>query len=73
MCIRDSTWNTKAFTIQTSSNGTTWSTPVTVTNNTANTSTHAISATSARYIKLTVTTASQVGDPATRIYDFEVR
>ncbi len=67
------TWNTKAFTIQTSSNGTTWSTPVTVTNNTANTSTHAISATSARYIKLNVTTASQVGDPATRIYDFEVR
>ncbi|WP_224363910.1 PKD domain-containing protein [Hyalangium versicolor] len=67
------TWNTKAFTIQTSSNGTTWSTPVTVTNNTANSSTHTISATSARYIKLNVTTPTQNGDPATRIYEFEVR
>ncbi|MFP2896184.1 PKD domain-containing protein [Corallococcus sp. 4LFB] len=67
-----STWNTRAFTIQTSSNGTSWSTPVTVTNNTASTSTHAISATSARYLKLNVTTASQNGDPATRIYEFEV-
>ncbi|QRK06887.1 discoidin domain-containing protein [Archangium violaceum] len=68
-----STWNTRAFTIQTSSNGTSWSTPVTVTNNTANTSTHSISATSARYIKLNVTTPTQNGDPATRIYEFEVR
>ncbi|WP_375758408.1 PKD domain-containing protein [Corallococcus exercitus] len=68
-----STWNTRAFTIQTSSNGTNWSTPVTVTNNTASTTTHAISATSARYLKLNVTTASQNGDPATRIYEFEVR
>ncbi|NOJ91384.1 PKD domain-containing protein [Corallococcus coralloides] len=68
-----STWNTRAFTLQTSTNGTTWSTPVTVTNNTANTSTHAISATSARYIKLNVTTPSQNGDPATRIYELEVR
>ncbi|WNG44824.1 PKD domain-containing protein [Archangium minus] len=68
-----STWNTRAFTIQTSSNGTSWSTPVTVTNNTANTSTHAISPTSARYIKLNVTTPTQNGDPATRIYEFEVR
>jgi PKD repeat protein len=66
-------WNTRAFTLQTSSNGTTWSTPVTVTNNTANSSTHAISATSARYIRLNVTTPSQNGDPATRIYDLEVR
>ncbi|MET0406596.1 MAG: PKD domain-containing protein, partial [Cystobacter sp.] len=66
-------WNTKAFTIQTSTNGSTWSTPVTVTNNTANSSTHAISPTSARYIKLNVTTPSQNNDPATRIYEFEVR
>ncbi|RYZ46048.1 MAG: lysyl endopeptidase, partial [Myxococcaceae bacterium] len=58
---------------QTSSNGTTWSTPVTVTSNTANTSTHSITATSARYIKLNVTTPSQNGDPATRIYELEVR
>jgi PKD repeat protein len=68
-----STWNTRAFTIQTSTNGTSWSTPVTVTSNTASTSTHAISATSARYIKLNITTPTQNGDPATRIYEFEVR
>ncbi|MFY2564263.1 PKD domain-containing protein [Corallococcus terminator] len=67
------TWNSKAFTIQTSSNGTTWSTPVTVSSNTASSSTHAITATSARYIKLNVTTPTQNGDPATRIYEFEVR
>ncbi|MCP3167765.1 PKD domain-containing protein [Myxococcus qinghaiensis] len=66
-------WNTRAFTIQTSSNGTTWSTPVTVTGNTDSTSTHAITATSARYIKLNVTTPTQNGDPATRLYEFEVR
>lgn len=68
-----STWNTRAFTIQTSSNGTTWSTPVTVTNNTVDSSAHSISATSARYIKLNVTTPTQTTDPATRIYEFEVR
>jgi len=66
-------WNSKAFTIQTSTNGSSWSTPVSVTANTGNTSTHAITATSARYIKLNVTTPTQNGDPATRIYEFEVR
>ncbi len=66
-------WNSKAFTIQTSSNGSTWSTPVSATANTASTSTHAITATSARYIKLNVTTPTQNDDPATRIYEFEVR
>lgn len=66
-------WNSRAFTIQTSNNGSTWSTPVTVSNNTSSTSTHAITATSARYIRLTVTTPAQNSDPATRIYEFEVR
>ncbi|NTX04447.1 discoidin domain-containing protein [Myxococcus sp. CA051A] len=69
----NTSWNTQAFTIQTSSNGTTWSTPVTVSTNTASSSTHAITSTSARYIKLNVTTPTQNGDPATRIYEFEVR
>lgn len=66
-------WNTRAFTLQLSSDGSTWTTPVTVSDNTANTSTHAITATSARYVKLNVTTPTQNGDPATRIYEFEVR
>ena len=67
------TWNSKAFTIQTSTNGSAWSTPVTITNNTASSSTHSITATSARYVKLNVTTPTQTTDPATRIYEFEVR
>ncbi|QSQ14854.1 PKD domain-containing protein [Myxococcus landrumensis] len=66
-------WNTRAFTLQTSSNGTTWSTPVTVTNNTSNVSTHPITPTSARYIRLDVSTPTQNGDPATRLYELEVR
>ncbi|MFP2958403.1 discoidin domain-containing protein [Myxococcus sp. 1LA] len=66
-------WNSRAFTIQTSSNGSTWTTPVTVSNNTSNSSTHAITPTSARYIRLNVTTPTQNGDPATRIYEFEIR
>jgi len=66
-------WNTRAFTLQTSTDGNTWSTPVTVSSNTGNVSTHAITATSARYIKLNVTTPTQNGDPATRIYELEVR
>ncbi|NVI98859.1 discoidin domain-containing protein [Myxococcus sp. AM009] len=66
-------WNSRAFTIQTSSDGSTWSTPVTVSNNTGSSSTHAITAASARYIRLNVTTPTQSGDPATRIYEFEVR
>ncbi|WP_231118249.1 PKD domain-containing protein [Lysobacter silvisoli] len=66
-------WNSKSFTIQTSTNGSNWSTPVSVTANNGNTSTHAITATSARYIRLNVTTPTQNGDPATRVYEFEVR
>ncbi|MCP3097877.1 PKD domain-containing protein [Myxococcus sp. K15C18031901] len=66
-------WNTRAFTLQTSTDGLAWSTPVTVTSNTANVSTHAISPAAARYIKLNVTTPTQNGDPATRIYELEVR
>jgi PKD repeat protein len=68
-----STWNTQAFTIQTSTNGTTWSTPVTVTNNTANISTHPITPTSARYVRLHVTYPTQDYSLGMRIYEFEVR
>ncbi|MBZ4412529.1 PKD domain-containing protein [Myxococcus faecalis] len=67
------TWNTQAFTIQTSTNGTTWNTVVTVSANTANVSTHPITATSARYIRLHVTLPTQDFSPAARIYEFEVR
>lgn len=65
-------YNTKAYTIQLSANGSTWSTPVTVTNNTAGVTTHTISATNARYVKLNVTVPTQTTDPATRIYELKV-
>ncbi|MFC4131864.1 GH92 family glycosyl hydrolase [Hamadaea flava] len=64
--------NTKAFTIQTSTDGSTWATPVTVTSNVDGTTTHPIAATSARYVKLSVTTPTQTADTATRIYELEV-
>jgi hypothetical protein len=66
------TYNTKAFTISLSTNGSTWTTPVTVTNNTASTTTHSITATDARFAKLTVDTPTQTADAAARIYEFEV-
>jgi hypothetical protein len=66
------TWNTRAFTIQISTNGSTWTTPVSVTANTANVSTHPIATQSARYVRLNVTTATQTTATPTRIYELEV-
>lgn len=64
-------YNTKAFTIATSTDGSTWTTRVTVTGNTASTTTHPIAAVSARYVRLTIQTATQGTDPAARIYELE--
>ncbi|WP_202919015.1 discoidin domain-containing protein [Saccharothrix deserti] len=66
------TYNTKAFTISLSTDGSTWTSPVTVTNNTSSTTTHSITATNARYAKLIVTTPTQSSDSVARIYEFEV-
>ncbi|GAA1608092.1 discoidin domain-containing protein [Catellatospora bangladeshensis] len=65
-------WNTRDFNIQVSANGTSWTTVTTVTANTANTTTHDIAATSARYVRLNVTTPTSDGNAAARIYEFEV-
>ncbi|WP_436495479.1 discoidin domain-containing protein [Actinokineospora sp. HUAS TT18] len=65
------TYNTKAFTIATSADGTNWTTQVTVTNNTASTTTHPVTATG-RYARLNITTPTQTSDTAARIYEFEV-
>jgi hypothetical protein len=62
-------WNTRDFTLQVSTNGTSWSTVATVTGNTASTTTHTITAVSARYIRLNIT--SPGADAAARIYEFE--
>ncbi|WP_242112103.1 PKD domain-containing protein [Luteimonas aquatica] len=66
-------WNTRAFDIQLSANGSSWTTVASVAANTANVSTHAVTAQSARYVRLNIATPSQNGDPAARIYEFEVR
>jgi len=68
----ESSFNTKAFTIQTSNDGTTWTTRVTVTANTANVTTHPVTSVSARYFRLNVTTPTQTTNTATRIYELEV-
>jgi hypothetical protein len=57
-------FNTKNFTVAVSADATTWTTVLTVTNNTASTTDNAVS-TTGRYIRLTTT------DPVARIYEFE--
>nr|WP_033343368.1 discoidin domain-containing protein [Catenuloplanes japonicus] len=65
------TWNTRAFSIEVRSAATDpWQTVVTETANTAGTSTHPVT-TTARYVRLSITTPTQTTDPAARIYEFE--
>lgn len=64
-------YNTRAFNLQVSANGTTWTTVATVTNNTASNTTHSVS-TSGRHVRLNVTTPTQGTDAATRIYELGV-
>ncbi|GAA3248012.1 family 16 glycoside hydrolase [Dactylosporangium siamense] len=65
-------WNTRDFTIQTSTDGTNWTTRTTVTANTASTTTHDITAVGARYVRLNVSTPASDGNLAARIYELEV-
>ena len=64
--------NTKDFNVQTSTDGTNFSTVATATGNTASTTTHNIPATTARFIRVNVTTPTQTADAAARIYELEV-
>ena len=64
--------NTRAFRIETSTNGSSWTRRVDVTANTAGVSTHTITARSARYVRLVITKPTQLDDPAARIYELEV-
>jgi hypothetical protein len=64
-------FNTRDFDIQTSLDGVTWTTRVTVRANTADSTTHTIPAVSARYLRLNVITPTQDTDTAARIYEFE--
>ena len=65
-------WNTKAFTLQTSTDGATWTTVATVSASSASVTTHAITPRTARYVRLNISTPTQNGDPAARIYELEV-
>ncbi|MFD9963952.1 GH92 family glycosyl hydrolase [Amycolatopsis sp. NPDC058986] len=65
-------WNTGAFTIQTSADGTNWTTVVNVSGSRASRTYHPITARSARYVKLNVSTPANNGNDAARIYEFEV-
>src|SRR5262245_33290163 len=65
-------FNTRAFNIQVSANGTNFTSVVNVTSNTQGVTTHPISATTARFVRLNVTQAEQTNNITARIYEFEV-
>jgi len=64
-------WNTKDFTIAVRSDtAEPWQTVVTVSANSESTTTHPVT-TTARYVRLNITTPTQTTDNAARIYEFE--
>nr|WP_240948088.1 GH92 family glycosyl hydrolase [Planosporangium mesophilum] len=65
-------WNTRTFTIDTSTDGSAWNTAVTVTGSRASRTVNAVTPRTARYVRLTVTTPTNTTDTATRIYEVEV-
>lgn len=65
-------WNTGAFTIQTSPDGSAWTTRVTVSGNRTSRTYHPIAAVTARHVRLAVTTPANNGNAAARITEFEV-
>ncbi|MBB5874671.1 hypothetical protein F4553_008123 [Allocatelliglobosispora scoriae] len=62
-------YNTRAFTISVSDDGSTWRQAVAVTANTAASTVHPVSGVSGRYVRLAVSTPTQGADGATRIYE----
>ncbi|MBY8879400.1 GH92 family glycosyl hydrolase [Actinacidiphila acidipaludis] len=65
-------WNTAAFQIQTSTDGSSWSTAASVTGSRSSRTYHPVAPRQARYVRLNVTTPTQTSDTATRIYELEV-
>jgi hypothetical protein len=65
-------YNTAAFTIQTSTDGTNFSPAVSVSGSRSSRTYHPISPRTARYVRLDVTAPANDGDNAARIYEFEV-
>jgi lysyl endopeptidase len=66
------TWNSRAFSLDVSGDGTTFTRVVTVTANTASVSTHAVAPVAARFVRLNVTMPQQTAGGAARIYELEV-
>ncbi|MET0492265.1 MAG: GH92 family glycosyl hydrolase [Actinoplanes sp.] len=65
-------WNTRDFDIQTSDDGSTWTSRAQVRGNTADSTTTTVNA-DARYVRLAVVTPASDGNAAARIYEFDVR
>jgi beta-xylosidase len=65
-------YNTKAYHILVSTDGTNWNKVVNVSNNTSGITVDKLTAVPARYIKLNVTTPTQTTNAAARIYELEV-
>jgi len=65
-------FNTRDFSIQVGPTATSLTTVVTATANTQSVTTHAITSRTARFVRLNVTTPTQTGNAAARIYELEV-
>jgi predicted alpha-1,2-mannosidase len=65
-------WNTGGYNIQTSTDGSTWTTVVSVGGSLASRTFHPIVTRSARYVRLNLTTPTNNGNTAARIYELEV-
>jgi glucose/arabinose dehydrogenase len=65
-------YNTAGFTVETSADGTTWTTVATVSGNTANVTTHPLTGVSARYVRVRILTPTSNASTAARIYEIEV-
>jgi predicted alpha-1,2-mannosidase len=65
-------WNTGAFTISTSVDGSTWSQAASVTGSRSSRTTHQTTQRQARYVRLDITTPTNNANTAARIYELEV-
>lgn len=68
----DFSLNTRAFTLQTSTDGTSFTTAASATTNIQSITTHDFAPRSARFVRLNITTATQGSDTAARIYELQV-
>ncbi|MFK8910382.1 GH92 family glycosyl hydrolase [Streptomyces sp. YS-3] len=65
-------WNTGGFQIQTSTDGSSWTTAATVTGSRSSRTYHPVSPRTARYVRLLVTSPANTSSSAARIYELEV-